>query len=59
MAVETLNDGGELYIAAAYFFEEMIKIQRIFCYKVVDDGHGIPFNTITVEYVDALHDLVE
>ena len=50
-----LYDGGELYVVATYFFEEVVEFQRIIGIVVVHYRHAIPFHTMLFQQIDALH----
>ena len=57
--VNTLNDGCKLDVTATDVAEEAIELQRTVDVETVDHGHGIPFNTMPVEKLDAAHHIVE
>ena len=54
-----LHNRRELYIVAPYLLEEMIEFEGMVYIEIVDYGKCIPFHTILIEHVYALHHFVE
>ena len=59
MGANTLYNRGKLDVVAVNFLEEMIEVQRIVCVEVIHYGQGVPFYSVFLQQVNALHYLGE
>ena len=56
---EALHDGGELNVVASYLLKEVVELQRVVGVVVVHHRHAVPFHSVLLQQVDALHHLDE
>ena len=50
-----LHYGRKLQVAASHIFEKPIKLHRIVGIIVVDHRHSVPFHSVFIEQIDAIH----